>query len=207
MKINIRLFTHACAVACIALTFGACATTQTSASRTSFAFKPTVQKPKNPQNVEVYISTGAQRLYVVEQGEVLLATPVSVGTAAKPTPHGNFRIYSKQAPRRRFSEPGAGYPLFFWMEFKPAYGIHWGFVKPYPTTMGCVRTPLHAMLAVFDMVPTGAKLNIASSQPWDNTVGKTLPVLDDSPLPNPPISYMLSPKAFEDARQGKLWNF
>jgi lipoprotein-anchoring transpeptidase ErfK/SrfK len=157
--------------------------------------------------VKVKISTSAQRLYVVEGNEVLLATPVTVGKASSPTPQGDFRIYSKVAHRRRISQPDAGYPMTYWMEFKPAYGIHWGFVKPYPNTMGCVRMPLIAAQEVFDIVPKGAPLNIAHSQPWDATIGKSLPVLDDGPLPNPPKSYLMSPQVFADAAKGKMWNF
>jgi hypothetical protein len=57
------------------------------------------------------------------------------------------------------------------------------------------------------MIRTGTPINIATSQPWDSTVGKSLPRLDDSHLPNPPMSYLLSPQVFADARQGKLWRF
>ena len=173
----------------------------------SFTFDPPVKQPTNPANVKVKLSTGAQRLYVVEGDNVLLATPVSVGKSASPTPHGNYTIYSKTANRRRISNPGSGYPMTYWMEFKPAYGMHWGFIKPYPSTMGCVRMPLKAAQKTFHLVRTGTPINIAPSQPWDATVGKSLPKLDDSHLPNPPMSYMLSPQVFADARQGKLWRF
>lgn len=174
---------------------------------TSFAFDPPVQQPKNPSNVQLKLSTGAQRLYVVEGDRVLLATPVSVGTASTPTPHGSFRIYSKVAERRRASSPGAGYPMTYWMEFMPAYGLHWGFVKPYPATHGCVRMPIKAAQKTFSLVRSGTPINISRSQPWDATVGKSLPRLDDSHLPDPPMSYMLSPQVFADARQGKMWRF
>jgi hypothetical protein len=173
----------------------------------SFTFDPPVQAPKNPSNVKVKLSTGAQRLYVVEGDRVLLATPVSVGKASSPTPHGNYTIYSKTANRRRISNPGAVYPMTYWMEFKPAYGMHWGFVKPYPSTMGCVRMPLKAAQKTFNLVRSGTPINISPSQPWDATVGKSLPKLDDSQLPDPPMSYLLSPQVFADARQGKLWRF
>jgi hypothetical protein len=179
----------------------------TTGGSSSFAFDPPAKQPSNPANVKVKLSTGAQRLYVVEGNEVLLATPVSVGKSASPTPHGNYTIYSKTANRRRISQPGAGYPMTYWMEFKPAYGMHWGFVKPYPSTMGCVRMPLKAAQKTFNMIRTGTPINIATSQPWDATVGKSLPRLDDSHLPNPPMSYLLSPQVFADARQGKLWRF
>jgi hypothetical protein len=195
------------ALAGVAFGLSACATTGPSLTRTSFSFDPPVRQPKNPAAVKVALSTGAQRLYIVEGDTVLLATPATVGTASSPTPRGSFTIYSKQATRRRVSEPGAGYPMTYWMEFKTAYGIHWGFVKPYPSTHGCVRLPLKAAAKMFALVRVGTPVNIASSQPWDATVGRSLPALDDSRLPDPPDSYMLSPQVFADARNGKLWNF
>ena len=183
-----------------------CQTTGTSGNH-SFAYDPPVKQPRNPSNVSVKLSTGAQRLYVVEGNDVLLATPVCVGTASTPTPHGNYTIYSKTANRRRVSNPGAGYPMTYWMEFKPAYGMHWGFVKPHPATHGCVRMPLKAAQKTFNLVRTGTPINISRSQPWDATIGKSLPRVDDSRLPDPPMSYMLSPQVFADARQGKMWRF
>lgn len=207
MKIALRSSGAALLAAVALVGLSGCASLQKGVGKSSFDFDPPVQKPSNPSNVKVKLSTGAQRLYVVEGDKVLLATPVSVGKSASPTPHGNFKIYSKTEKRRRVSQPGAGYPMTYWMEFKPAYGMHWGFIKPYPSTMGCVRMPLKAAQKTFQIVPTGAPLNIASSQPWDATLGKSLPKLDDSHLPNPPMSYMMSPQVFADARQGKLWRF
>ena len=198
-----RLF----ALAALALGLTACQTAKVAHAPHSFSFDPPAKQPKNPAAVKVKLSTGAQRLYVVEGNEVLLATPVTVGKASSPTPQGDFTIYSKQERRRRVSQPGAGYPMTYWMEFKPAYGIHWGFMKPSPATLGCVRMPLIAAKEVFAIVPKGAPLNIAKSQPWDETIGKNLPVLDDGPLPNPPKSYLHSPQVFTDAAKGKMWNF
>jgi lipoprotein-anchoring transpeptidase ErfK/SrfK len=173
----------------------------------STSFDPHAKAVKNPAAVKVKLSTSAQRVYVMEGNEVLLATPCSVGTASSPTPLGTFTIYSKTANRRRVSSPGAGYPMTFWMEFKSAYGMHWGFVKPYPCTHGCVRLPIASAKKIFGMVRTGTPLIIATSHPEDATIGKSLPVLDDSTLPDPPDSYMLSPKVFEDAARGKLYNY
>ncbi len=195
------------ALAAAALAVNACTTVNTSTTRTAFDFDPPVHQPKNPAAVKVKLSTGAQRLYVVEGDKVLLATPVTVGKASTPTPHGNFTIYSKQANRRRFSSPGAGYPMTYWMEFKSAYGMHWGFMKPYPSTHGCVRMPIDSARKVFALVRTGTPLNISRSQPWDATIGKSLPVLDDRKLQDPPMSYMMSSAVFEDAKKGELWQY
>jgi hypothetical protein len=130
-----------------------------------------------------------------------------VGTPSSPTPKGNFTIYSKNANKRRISSPGAGYPMTYWMEFLPAYGLHWGFVKSHPSSHGCVRMPIDAARKTFALIRTGTPINIATSQPWDATIGKSLPVLDDSKLPDPPMSYMLSPQVFSDAKKGALWKY
>lgn len=191
-----------------ALVLSSCGTTSRSASGTSFSFNPPAKKPTNPSAVKIHISTGAGKLYVTEGNEVLLATPCGVGTSASPTPAGNHRITSKDRKRRRQSNPGAGYPMTYWMSFySPAYGMHWGFVKPSPSTHGCVRLPLNSARKIFDMTPVGTPVNVSSSQPWDSTIGAQLPRLDDGPLPNPPNSYLMSGKVFADQEQGKMWNF
>jgi hypothetical protein len=190
----------------MAAAMSSCVTKKTS-GRFSPSFDPPAKAVTNPSAVKVKLSTSAQRVYVVQGNEVLLATPCSVGTASTPTPHGTFTIYSKVANRRRVSSPGAGYPMTFWMEFKSAYGMHWGWVKPYPCTHGCVRLPIKSAQKIFGMVKTGTPLIIASSHPEDATIGKTLPVLDDSNLADPPDSYMQSSQVFTDAAKGKIYNY
>ena len=183
-------------------------TTKSSGGYTSFKFDPPVKQPTSSAGIRVKMSTTAQRLYVVQGEEVLLATPICVGTPGAPTPHGTFPIRAKKAERRRASSPGAGYPMTYWMEFySPAYGMHWGFVKPYPATHGCVRLPLNSARKIFNLVKVGTPVDVARSQPWDATIGKSLPTIDDSALPNPPMSYLLSPQVFRDAEKGKMWNF
>jgi len=179
-----------------------------SNSGTAFSFDPPAKTPSNPSAVKIHISTGAGKLYVTEGDTVLLATPVGVGTSATPTPKGNFKIDSKTRHRRRQGNPGAGYPMTYWMSFySPAYGMHWGFVKPYPSTQGCVRMPLNSARKVFEMTRVGTPVNVAASQPWDSTIGAGLPRLDDGPLSNPPNSYMNSNKVFADQEKGKMWDF
>jgi hypothetical protein len=68
-----------------------------------------------------------------------------------------------------------------------------------------VRLPIKSAQKIFSMVRSGTPLIIASSHPEDATIGKTLPVLDDSTLADPPDSYMLSNKVFEDAAKGKMY--
>jgi lipoprotein-anchoring transpeptidase ErfK/SrfK len=194
--------------AAAAILLSSCASTVQKGPQNSFTYDPPLTQPKNPSAVRVKLSTSAQRLYLVEGNEVLLATPVSVGKASSPTPHGTYPVRNKVQHRRRVSSPGAGYPMTYWVEFyQPAYGMHWGFVKPYPSTAGCVRIPLKAARKVYETVRVGTPIDIAKTQPWDATVGKSLPVLSDDALSNPPMSYMLSPQVFTDAAKGKLWQY
>lgn len=206
-KNKINKITLACAILVTAIALNSCALpskTQDSA----FSFDPPVKELLDTAPVKIHISTSAQRLYVTQGDEVLLATPCSVGTTAKPTPKGEFRILSKSRHRRRFSSPGAGYPMTYWMSFhSPAYGMHWGFIKPYPCTHGCVRMPLKSARKVFEMAKVGTPVSVATIKPWDSTIGAKLPILDDSSLQNPPSSYMMSPQVFTDAEKGKMWDF
>lgn len=170
----------------------------------STTYDPPAYRPQNPRNVRVKVSTSKQRIYVVEGKRVLMATPCSVGTPQAPTPPGNHTIYAKTFNRRSHSY--GEYPLPNWCEFAPAYGFHWGFVKPYPCTHGCIRMPKMAAAKFFQLVSIGTPVNVASSQPEDSTIGASLPVLDDTTLPNPPNSYMMSNQVFEDAKyKGKMF--
>ena len=175
-----------------------CATKKTGGAFYAKDFDPPATRPTNPSAVKVKVSTGAQRVYVVEGDKVLLATPCSVGTPSTPTRSGTYRITNKVEKRRRASSPGAGYPMPFWMEWMPAYGMHWGYVKPYPCTHGCIRLPEKSAAKIFAMTRVGTPLIIAHSHPEDATAGARLPVLDDSTLPDPPMSYMLSEQFFRD---------
>jgi len=189
------------------LTFTSCGTTKPGTARngTSDSYDPPALRPQNPAAVVVKVSTQAQRVYVVENGRVLLATPCSVGTGGT-TGQGTYRINYKNATKRRISQPDAGYPMPYWMEWKSAYGMHWGFVKPYPCTHGCIRLPMKSAAKIFAMTRVGTPLLIQPSHPEDATVGRTLPVLDDGPLPNPPKSYLMSAQFFQDAQyKGKMF--
>jgi lipoprotein-anchoring transpeptidase ErfK/SrfK len=200
MNLSPRLLLLGAALALVSGLTSCSATKSSSGARFADSFDPPATRPTSPGAVRVKVSTTAQRVYVVEGNKVLLATPCSVGTPSSPTPRGTYSIYSKQANRRRQSEPDRGYPMAYWMEFKSAYGLHWGFVKPYPCTHGCIRLPMKSAAKIFAMIREGTPIDIAASQPYDTSEGAKLPVLDDGPLPNPPKSYLLSQKFFDDAQ-------
>src|SRR6201982_1625152 len=175
----------------------------------------TAYKPNDPSKVRVLVSLSKQNVYVMEGDRSLMAAAISVGTAAKPTPKGSFKIYSKQEQKRSgsygFSVQGdqvvpstgggsgryVGYPMGYWCEFAPAYGFHQGFVHPNPRTHGCIRLHGEAAPKFFALVRIGTPVNIATSQPEDDTLGPTVQRVDDSRTPDPDPRIMISDAAFE----------
>jgi len=162
------------------------------------AYKVTALKPRNPAAVRVKVSTSTQHIYVLEGDRLLMAVQGCVGTPSDPTPGGNFRINNKIKTKRRISQPDAGYPMAYWCEFKSAYGFHEGFVHPRPRTHGCIRLHKEAAARLFALVNIGTPVNIARSQPEDSMYGGKVRKLDQSGDPDPPRSFMMSPRWFQD---------
>ena len=78
-----------------------------------------------------------------------------------------------------------GYPMGYWCEFAPAYGFHQGFVHPYPRTHGCIRLQGEAAPKFFALVHNGTPVNIATTQPEDDTSVRKVQRVDDSKTPDP----------------------
>ena len=187
------------------------------------AYDLPASRPNNPSAVKVKVSLARQMVYVMEGSRPLLVMPVSIGRPGKETPRGNFTIYNREAKRRAnthgyayqgsLSAPSnlhwtylkdkkAGYkllgtPMPYWSEFKSGYGFHTGWLKPYPTSSGCIR--MHENLApkFFAITKSGTPVNIAQTQPEDTVLGldiKRPPNAD--PLPQYPASIRTTNKIF-----------
>jgi hypothetical protein len=175
----------------------------------------TAYRPNNPSAVRVKVSLSKENVYVMEGDRCLMSAAISVGMPNKPTPRGNFAIYSKQEHKRSgsygFSVQGdrvvpstgggagryVGYPMGYWCEFAPAYGFHQGFVHPVPRTHGCIRLKGEAAAKFFALVRIGTPVNIATTQPEDATIGPKVQRVDDSRTPDPDPHIMVTDAAFE----------
>jgi hypothetical protein len=176
----------------------------------------TAYKPSDPSKVRVKVSLSKQNVYVMEGDRCLMAAACSVGLPNKPTPRGDFTIYSKQEHKRSgsygFSVQGnnvvpatggsahgryVGYPMGYWCEFAPGYGFHQGFVHPVPRTHGCIRLKGEAAPKFFALVRTSTPVNIANSQPEDATIGPKVQRVDDSRTPDPDPRIMITDAAFQ----------
>ena len=174
-----------------------------------------VQAERSINRARAKFRSRKENVYVMEGDRCLMSAAISVGMASKPTPRGNFNIYSKQEHKRSgsygFSVQGdrivpstgggpgryVGYPMGYWCEFAPAYGFHQGFVHPTPHTHGCIRLKGEAAAKFYALVRIGTPVNIANTQPEDETLGPKVQRVDDSRTPDPPASLMISDRAFE----------
>lgn len=174
-------------------------------------------RPNNPSAVRVKVSLSRQNVYVMEGDRCLMAVACTVGMPDKPTPRGNFTIYNKIEHKRSGSYgfkvqgnnvipatsgsniPGryVGYPMGYWCEFAPGYGFHQGYLHPVPKTHGCIRLKGEAAAKFYALVHSGTPVNIASTQPEDSTIGSSVAHPDDTHLPDPPGSVMISEAAFQ----------
>ncbi len=173
----------------------------------------TAYKPHNPNAVRVKVSTSTQNIYVMEGDRCLMAVQSCVGEHGS-TPAGNHTIFNKIKNKRSgsfgFTRVGApadihkgqsvavGYPMAYWCEFAPAYGFHQGFVWSVPRTHGCIRLHKEAAARLFALVKIGTPVNVASTQPEDATIGRTVRRLDQRNDPNPPTALLMSDKYFID---------
>jgi len=180
-------------------------------------YRVTAKRPNNPANVRVKVSLSKQNIYVMEGDRMLMAVATTVGTPDKPTPKGTFTVYRKEENKRSnsygFRVQGdrvipakssdnikgryVGYPMGYWVEFKPAYGFHQGYVHTRPRSHGCLRLKGEAAPKFFALVRSGTKVNIADSQPEDATFGPKIVRPDDSKLPDIPSNVVITSAAFQ----------
>jgi hypothetical protein len=173
-------------------------------------------RPKNPDNVRIKVSLANRAVYVMEGNEPLLVTATAIGLPApNNTPKGNFTIFNKIEKKRSgsygFSVNGdsirpckssqatgryVGFPMAYWCEFKSAYGFHEGAVWPIPRTHGCLRLHKNVAPKFYALAKLGTPVNIAETQPEDETIGKNLKRPQDFRDPDPAPHIIITPAAF-----------
>lgn len=185
---------------------------------TTPSFDARAWAPVSPDEVVVKVSLNSKNAYVLEGNRLLLATPVTVGTAEKPTPKGNFKVFRKIADKRSYTygfhvgegtiRPGVakdtpkgwryvGFPMPYWVEFAPGYGFHAGGVWPQPRSHGCLRVHPTVAPKLYALCKVGTPILIADAHPEDATIGKTVIRPTDFADPDPPAALLISNAAFE----------
>ena len=192
-----------------------CETLTTSLSR---KYEVAAYKPRNPDDVRVKVSLQSRMVYVMEGNARCWSHRPRLGNPA-PQPRRDRIMLPTRFKRKRSMtygfwargndvrpgtsdhSPGSGYhyvgyPMAYWVEFKPAYGFHQGAVWPIPHSHGCLRLHPNAAPKFFALVHVGTPVYIAQTQPEDETIGKTAPRPADYTDPDPPATYMVSDAVF-----------
>ena len=131
---------------------------------------PIAQKAKAAVTMQksMVLSLADQKLYCMENGELVYVFLTSTGTSADPTPTGNFRILYHDAVHPVPKYPGC--VCYYWMGFYADYAIHaWptynGVQGNYsglgrPASHGCVRLDPTLAHIPFYWAPDGTPLSI-----------------------------------------------
>jgi lipoprotein-anchoring transpeptidase ErfK/SrfK len=193
-----------------------CTTTETTSTSGTFPgnYTAVAYKPKDPGAVRVKVSLENAMIYVMEGDRPLLVTPCTIGVPGKSTPTGAYHVLDKEKDKRSASygfwvkggqiivgestrAPGSGYhyvgyPMPYWVEFKPEYGFHAGAVWPVPRSHGCIHVHPNVAPKFFALVHSGTPVTIFRSLPEDATIGKNVARPKDYTWKDPVASLLIS---------------
>ncbi len=117
-------------------------------------------------DMRIIIDIGAQRAYLLKDGDIAFETPISTGRGSRMTTRGTFSITEKIRSGKWSNLYHC--PLPGWMRIgNMAIGMHEGDLPGYPASHGCVRMPIESALLIFDNAPKGTTVQIVDS--WSPT--------------------------------------
>lgn len=122
------------------------------------------------------VSLKQQMMYVYEDGDLILSTPITSGRRDYETVRGTFRIYTKERNKVMKSPfPEEEYELWvdYWLGFYGAYGIHdacnstdcwrtrFGVASyVYNGSHGCLNTPYNAVKFIYNWARIGTTVHV-----------------------------------------------
>ena len=154
------------------------------------------------QHTAVVINLTEQTAYLLENGRVVLVSPIASGKEGWGTPTGRFHIITKDVnhvsadfglvvdsygrivnpnatPASRVP-PGCHYmpaPMPDYMQFGPFLGMHGGFLPGYPASHGCVRMPHDLAAEFFASVEVGTPVEVIGNARSVTHVRKAIPLV------------------------------
>jgi hypothetical protein len=134
----------------------------------------------------VVVSLSQQRAFLYRGGDEIAESRVSTGREGYNTPTGRFKVIRKDDNhrsslygdyvddgghvvvanvdvRKRAKPPGAhllGAPMPYFVEFKPGFGLHAGYLPGYPASHGCVRMPYWRARQFYNAVEVGTPVTV-----------------------------------------------
>ncbi len=150
----------------------------------------TSARAQRQPGTRIEIDLQDQTAYLIRNGRVALATPLSTGRAGHLTETGVFKVVEKE--RNHYSNlygkivdargnvvvadadadmkvPRGGKfipaPMRYFMRFNGAIGMHAGYLPGYPASHGCVRLPEANAIALFNTVEVGTPVTVFGRTP------------------------------------------
>jgi lipoprotein-anchoring transpeptidase ErfK/SrfK len=127
---------------------------------------PSAESLPPAQTRSLHIDLTNEDFQYFEDGEPVLAGPVSSGTVEHPTPSGRFRVLSKEKDKVSHSYTNAfdmPTPMPYSMQFDGPYFIHEGWVPGYPDSHGCVRLKYEDARFLFKRMRRGDEVVISDA--------------------------------------------
>lgn len=134
------------------------------------------EAPLSDIYTQIFVSLRDQMMYVYEDGDLMLSTPITSGRRDYETVRGTFRVYTKQRNKLMKSPfPDEEYELWvdYWLGFYGAYGIHdacnsrdcWRTIFGVPSYIyngshGCINTPYSAVRFIYNWARIGTTVHI-----------------------------------------------
>lgn len=184
--------------------------------------KPVMGAPK------IVISLDEQLVGLFRNGKIQGISPISSGMEGFGTPTGTFKVIEKD-PEHRSSlygcfvddfgrhvvedvctrtdapPPGTrfvGAPMFYFMRFTGAVGMHQGYLPGYPASHGCIRLPAKMAALFYYATPKGTPVEVRhdarlvslfpKAEPEKLTPSKPLPTpapaVSAPPVSSPPVA-------------------
>ena len=111
----------------------------------------------------IKIDLSAQKLYAMENGEILFSGSISSGKKGYRTPRGTFRVIDKERYHisNKYPRPNGGAKMPYMLRLTN-YGlaIHQGFLPGYPASHGCIRVSKDTAIKLWYWAKRGTKVII-----------------------------------------------
>lgn len=134
---------------------------------------------------KIVIHRAEQKAFFYKGEQLVSVSPVSTGKTGHTTPAGTFKVTQKNVDHRsslygvhrdiatgqilnndvdtrKDKVPAGavyeGAPMFNFLRFNGAIGMHTGYLPGYPASHGCVRLPDHIAKKFFENSPLGTKV-------------------------------------------------
>jgi lipoprotein-anchoring transpeptidase ErfK/SrfK len=165
------------------------------------------------QQTAVLIDLTRQTAYLLENGRVVLISPIASGKEGWGTPTGKFRVTNKDVNHvsadfglivdgyGRIVGPnatpstsvpaGCDYmpaPMPDYMQFGPYFGMHGGYLPGYPASHGCVRMPSDLAAEFFSRVQVGTPVEITGNARNVTHVRKAIPLIQPGDAYTTPVA-------------------